>query len=326
MTHKHLKHYYLHPDSIKPMMLGIRNRRDAPRRECRCLLPTGLFASICSLVFGLLVVSSASAQFGQFGRGANEPYSGRIEVINRIKRQQTLSDRLRRDLPVYRVPGSGNATVATTITSVHLGPVISQIWQNARPELTKGFDQFLHERDIGGGFRTSRNNLTLAENGNLFVGWDGRGFTLKYVLRGNALRTSLRVPGPSPADSDPRFSINFDLEVIIDVNVAGNKLLISPARLTARAYRPDGVNWSGKLAVGGNNLIRFLGGPDFIGRGLGVLNSRQLVLTKPVDLELAKLNPMLTKATSDIAIIPGFDRAKNRITMTLVNAAGGDVR
>ena len=214
----------------------------------------------------LLSFSSASAQTFRLGRAASDPFSGRVNFNDKRKG-------------------------APSGLWIDLSSTVRTAWQQLRPVLSDKGRIFLNERDIGGGFRTSRSVITLAENGNLFFGTDGSGFTLRYVLQGNRLDTSFRVPGPSPSGTDPRVYVLCDLEVTIDVDRSGQDLLASPARLRANCNRPVGVNLTGKAAIGVNNLIRFLGGPDFIGMFLQPINSGSTAISNQLNLKISPHDP-----------------------------------
>jgi hypothetical protein len=242
-------------------------------------------------LFGVLVIglvffcfTAASAQ-PRFGRVASVPFSGRVNFDDRRKGKPTG-------------------------LWIDLGSTVRFAWKQLRPVLTQQAVGYLNERDIGGGFRTSRDTLTLAENGDLFFGVDGSGTTLRYVLRGNRLDTSLRVPGPSPSGTDPRVSIKCDLEVTIDIDRSGIDLVASPARLKANCSRPVGQNFTGKVGIGVNDLIRFLGGPDFIGMFLKSINTGSLAMSQQVNLKFSGLLPRRTQNTSI-----GFSRRNDQLDL-----------
>lgn len=184
----------------------------------------------------------AMGQFGSFGRVANQPWSGGIKVTNRMG------------------PPAGTPLTA----AVNLRPTLDQAWQVARPQLVSKAVGFLNEHDIGGGWRTSKCQLDLANSGPLFVGHDGSGFTIRFSLRGNSLKTWLRTPTGVSEDADPGFRVTFDLDVSIDLVLRGNQLVAGPAKLTANVQPPVGTNATGSVAVAGAKLVNFLGGPDFI--------------------------------------------------------------
>lgn len=250
------------------------------------------------LMLSAIVFSGASMASAQIyaRRVANEPFSGRVVILNRIKGPIASLGRKRIGAVGVRLP-------------------IERAWQTARPMLIDALLRAANERNIGGGFRTSRNQLHLAENGTLYIGVDGQGFTLRYVLTGNNLTTSLRVPFQTP--SDPRFSVNFDAEVTIDVDRSGSGGIVAgPARLKLNVSRPTGANVAGDLAVAANSLVKFLAGQDFIGEGVATLNSQQFALSTPVNFELDR---MFVGLTSRQTIVTPAMRVNNNGTLKGMN-------
>lgn len=114
---------------------------------------SSLQSAICAFFLTGIVLSigsMASAQSGTFARRvASEPFSGRVAIADRLKNTPSIGRRV------------GAVSVRTPINLA---------WQKARPFLIQLLTGYLNERDIGGGFRTSRNQLYLAENGRLFIG------------------------------------------------------------------------------------------------------------------------------------------------------------
>jgi hypothetical protein len=259
----------------------------------------------------LSIGSMASAQSGSFARRvASESFSGRVVIVNRLKNTPSIGRR---------------------VGAVNVRPPIDFAWQKARPFLIQLLTNFLNERNIGGGFRTSRNQLHLAENGSLFIGVDGQGFTLKYLLSGNNLTTSIRIPGPSPSGTDPRFNVSFDAELTIDIDRSGSGgIVVGPARLKLNVARPTGQNLTGDLAVAANNLFNFVSGKDFIGEGVKAINSQEYALSKPVNLELDRMfvgltsrNTIVTPAMrmNDMGALKG----KNELRLMLEDDNGGPI-
>jgi hypothetical protein len=238
------------------------------------------------------VVSMAPISSAQiYGRRvANEPFTGRVVILNRLK----------------SYPSTGKMRVGAV--SVRLP--IERAWQTVRPFLIELLTGMLHERNIGAGFRTSRNQLYLAENGTLFIGVDGQGFTLRYLIAGNNLTTSIRTPGPAPSGTDPRFSVSFDAEVIIDVDRSGaGGIVAGPAKLKLNVNRPTGQNMTGDIAVAANNLFNFLAGRDFIGEGVKMINSQQYALSPPVNFELDRMFSGLTSPNTIVTAVMKLNTA-----------------
>jgi hypothetical protein len=233
----------------------------------------------------------------KFGRVANQTWLGGVTVINNI-----------------RPPKAG--------VSVNLMPIMKAKWEEGRAKLTNDALAFLNEHDVGRGWRTSKNRLNLAQSGPLYIGNDGTGFTLRFSLPGNSLATWLRTPTGASEDVDPGFQVSFDLDLTIDLDVRGNRIVAGPARLQANVQRPVGTNLTGKGALAAADLLKnFLGGPDFIGRMLAMVNGREFAFDSGINPELAKLNPVLDQAAGVGEIVPGYDAGSKSATLTLVPAS-----
>jgi hypothetical protein len=278
-------------------------------------------------ILAFLAPQLARAQSFSFGRAANEPWSGRITVINKIKlaeAEKVFSDftqKIGTKGKASKATSLGNSILKGNPQTVELRPFLDEAWAKARQPLANEMQHQLREKNIGGGIRTSRNTVVLGEHGELFVGWDGRGFTLRFVLRGNSLTTSLRIPGPTPSGLDPRFKVNFDVDLLMDVDIHGTTLVAGSPRVRLNVHRPEGKNITGSLVLAIERLVSVISGTDIEGTALKVINSKEIKLASPINLELAKLSPALAKATDGISIRPGFDKNPNRITMTLEKLA-----
>lgn len=302
--------------------------RFVPFTSKRWLTPYAALAAVAVLS---LPHTQAAAQ--GFGRSASDPWSGIVTVHNRMAPPGKPISAASR-LGVREVSGSlaqpTNAKPAATKperVSVNLAPVIQQWWDGNRPQYVAKAVAFLNERDIGGGFRTSRNRLTLASSGPMLVGTDGYGFTVRYLLNGNSLSTYLRVPaGPLVnRDMDPGFLVRFDLDVTLDFTLRNNQLVAGPARIKANVHRPEGKNISGDMATAAANLARTLSGVDFVGQFLAVANSKPIAVDTGLNNELGMINPLLQKAASGGVIQPSYHAPNQSVVLTLVSAGPGPV-
>ncbi len=226
--------------------------------------------SIQLLFLSALVTSfalTASAQTGTFAQ-SYEKFSGRVSFEDRRK----------------AFSGSSYQRFDTTL----LEPIIQQTWSTLRSKLTQIGDDFLRERDIGSGFRTSNNVILLAEKGTLYFTTTTSGFSMKYLLAGNTVTTTLRTPGPLPGFTDPRVTLSCDAVIKVDVFWTGSKMTIPPAQLIVGCRGPIGRNVTGVLAVGVIHLINTLGGPDFIGQWLAPINNGDFALNQQITRDLSK--------------------------------------
>ncbi|HEX7980685.1 MAG TPA: hypothetical protein VF461_18925 [Gemmatimonadaceae bacterium] len=255
-----------------------------------------------------------------YGRVANDAWSGRVTVINTIPIDRTRM-RTGGAAGAMVTQMGGTSSAPKTVMSVDLHPVLIAYWGDQKEKMRTEALAFLHEKNIGGGFRTGNNGLTLVPDGPLYAGWDGRGFSFKWVLPGNHLETQIRTPGPAPSGWDPKFQLFFDLTILGDVDVQNKTLRVAAVRVQPKVYRPAGRNFTGDAATAANNLVATLSGTDFIGQFLNRINGQTVPVSRPLNLELAKLSPALAKATAGVDIQPGFTANPNQVTLTLGKAA-----
>ena len=309
--------------------------------------------SVASLAFlVVLLPSGLDAQAG-FGRVINLPYSGRVQIIDNMWSglgSETKVDAGARPLGGAAAGAAGGRSAVGGATSgarsvaqgpasvaqpsapavprklsVDLRPLVLAQWQSARQRIVDSALIYFDERDLGGGWRTSRNRIELAEDGPMFVGWDGGGFTVKLVLPRNRISTYLRTPTPLDRDLDPGFQVEFDVDVLMDIDIRNNQLVAGPVRIQPHVKRPEGRNVTGALAVGLANLLSALTDTDFVGVMLTYVNGQNLAFQTGLNRELAQLNPVLQKATRGGAIVPGFDASSSAITLTLRRAGPAQV-
>ena len=242
---------------------------------------------------------------GQFGRAATQPFSGRVIVINEFTPTKVgVPKRL----------------------SVDLGPIITRIWDRKRVEIEKKkAPKFFNERAIGPdkgkkSFRTSKTHVQLSNVPQLFAGVDGRGFTIRAVISGNTFSTHIRTPGAAPEGLDPGFRARFDGEITLDVDIQDTRLVSRPAAARIpHVERLSGTNLTGKALLVVTALVKELGGPDWVGELLAVLNSGAPI-GPAITLELSKLLPILSQAPGAVGINPGFDAGARSITFTVTHA------
>ena len=310
-------------------------------------LQSHYIAAVAVAALAVLAPSGLRAQPG-FGRVINLPYSGGVQIMDNMWASMGSETNVNAGTragggalggssgarsPAQGVSsgprsvGQGASSVARPTApviprklSVNVRPLVVSQWQAARQKIIDSALVYFDERDLGGGWRTSRNRVTLAEDGPMFVGWDGRGFTVKLALQGNRISTYLRTPTPLDRDLDPGFEVEFDVDVLMDVEVSNNQLIAGPVRLQPHVKRPEGKNVTGSLAVGLANLLSAISDTDFVGLMLTYVNGQDFAFQTGLSRELAQLNPVLQTAAKGGAIVPGFDAASNSITLTLRRA------
>jgi len=169
-------------------------------------------------------------------------------------------------------------------------------------------------------FRTSKTHLQLSDALQLFAGVDGRGFTIRALISGNTFSTHIRTPGAAPEGLDPGFRTRFNAEITLDIDIQDTRLVSRPATAQLHVDRPSGTNVTGKALVVLLDLIKELGGPDWVGQFLTVLNSRGVPIGHAITLELSKLSPILSQAPGAVSINPGFDAGARSIMFTVTHA------
>lgn len=310
---------------------------------------------IVSVAFTLVAVLAPSGSGAQpgFGRVIDLPYSGGVKVIDNMWTSMGSDTKVNAEIRSgggalggsagARIPSQGVSSGARAVgqggssaarstapaiprkLSVSVRPLVMSQWQAARQKIIDSALVYFDERDLGGGWRTSRNRVTLAEEGPMFVGWDGRGFTFKLSLQRNRISTYLRTPTPLDRDLDPGFEVEFDVDVLMDIEVRNNQLIAGPVRLQPRVKRPEGKNVTGSLTVGLANLLAAISDADFVGLMLTYVNGQNFAFQTGLNRELDQLNPVLQTAAKGGAIVPGFDAASSSITLTLRRAGPVEV-
>lgn len=257
--------------------------------------------TILALSFTVVVLSIssiASAQTGKFAATYNQ-FSGKISFED------------------TRKAAPGPRRVDTTFFE----PMVQRTWSGVRTALTVIGDNFLRERDLGGGFRTSNNVIILAEKGVLLVSTTTSGFSMKYLLPNNQIATTLRTPGPLPKFSDPRIAISCDAVLNIDVFWTGSKLTIPPAQAIFGCRPPTGRNLTGDLGVGALQLIRTLGGPDFITEWLRPVNNGNFPLGQEMTQDISKYTNGKLGDNTQISVSEasdGTDRYGKRMSRLII--------
>ena len=292
------------PHSASPRSAGLCSRHR---------LPSSLFIHLC-----VLAVLGPVPLFAQgFGRVANEPFSGVFTITNARSRPLT-GEKVIANSNITLGRGSvGGSSVQSPPRSVsrNVLPLILDKWESAAPRMVDSALIFLDERNLGGGFRTSKNKLVIQRPAAAYIGWDGRGFLVRLDVPGNRLSTWLRTPTALGEDFDPGFAIDFDLEISMDIDLVGNELVARPFRIKPTVRRPSGRNIPGSAVVAINNLLAELTGADFVGVFLKYANSSSIGQPSGLDGELKLLNAALAAAAAGGTIMPGYTSGAATLTI-----------
>ena len=266
----------------------------------------------------LVLPGLATAQPG-FGRVASEPWNGGLTVRNEMRSKSAAEVLGQRNVPgggLGGIAGGRNSAPSVPRTvSVNLVPLLNAQWSDLRAAMVDSALKYFHERNVGGGFRTSRNRITIGDPGPMFAGWDGRGFTLRFIVPGNQISTYFRTPTPLDRDFDPGFEVNFDFEVTMDINVANNQLVAGPARITPTVKKPEGKNLTGDFVLAVNNLVSVISGADFIGGLLKHVNATSIGLPTGLNNQFAQVNPILRAAANGGVVSPAMSQGGLLLTI-----------
>jgi hypothetical protein len=242
----------------------------------------------CLMVLGL-EVRPASAQF-YFGRAANQPFSGTITVVS-------------------KVPG-----VSVPSPSVNIrGALQEAMSREVAPRLTETLRAELPKRKFAGFTPYLVGTPTIPSSGQLYAGTDGRGFTVRYVVSGASARIGLHTPdvkvGPlslgAPRSANPEFVVPFGIEMTADVSTGNaQRLAVQSVKIKLNVGKPSGANFTGNLAQVVNDLVAFVGGPDFLAQAQNRINGRQVTVVGPINVELAKLPPAIAAIGKAVFIQP----------------------
>jgi hypothetical protein len=107
---------------------------------------------------------------------------------------------------------------------------------------------------------------------------------------GNALTFKLRTPGPLPREFDPKFTADFDLEILLDVETtsARDLRIHGGARIKILNPKLRPRNVSASVVKAANGVLHFLAGVDFIGRVERQISSNEVI--QPVSQTIANLS------------------------------------
>ena len=267
------------------------------RRAMRGKLVAGL------LVLGLfqLVPATGRAQY-DLGRPATRPFSGQVTLINQIA-------------PVA-------SAQAARSRSLDLSQLLQSSWAEARETMTRRILAYIDERQGGNRAHSNSSRLDVPQRGQFLVGADALGFTIRFIVRDIQLSTELRSNSLN-SYANPSFTIGFDLDATIDVDVRNNQLIAGPMRIQPTVGRPVGRNLTAAQTAAVDNLARTLSTTDFVSRFVATTNNQQVGFQTGLNRELSKLNSFLQILGNGGHVVPGYDEGTNNITLTLRRGTRG---
>ena len=255
------------------------------------------------LLLGLfqLVPATGRAQYS-LGRPATRPFSGQVTLINQIA-------------PAASAQGARSR-------SLDLSQLLQSSWAEARDTMTRRVLAYIDERQGGNRVRSNTSRLDVPQRGQFLVGADASGFTIRFIVRDIRLSTEFR-SGSLSSYSNPSFTIGFDLDATIDVDVRNNQLIAGPMRIRPTVGRPVGRNLTAAQTVAVDNLARTLSNSDFVSRFVATTSNQQVGFQAGLNRELSKLNSFLQILGNGGHVVPGYDEGTNNITLTLHRGARG---
>lgn len=258
-----------------------------------------LVAGLLVLAVFQLVPASGHAQYG-LGRTATRPFSGQVTLINQMA-------------PVA-------SAQAAPSRSLDLSQLLQSSWAEARDTMTRRVLAYIDEREGGNRVRSNTSRLDVPQRGQFLVGADALGFTIRFIVRDVRLSTEFRSNSLN-SYANPSFTIGFDLDATIDVDLRNNQLIAGPMRIRPTVGRPVGRNLTAAQTVAVDNLARTLSTTDFVGRFVATTNNQQVGFQAGLNRELSKLNSFLQILGNGGYVVPGYDEGTNNITLTLHRGA-----
>ena len=236
----------------------------------------------------VLAVVSSPARAQGFGRVANTPYNAGVSVIN-----------------------------PPSVMKMDLMNQLKDAWRSHRSIMSAAATAYFNGRDLGGNIVTTGNQVRISDNGRLYIGADSRGFTVRFAVANNTMSTALRTPNRPRNGVYPQFTVSFDMDISIDVDVSGNQLVASPARIRTTVGQPAGNTANGVFAVAAGNLARMLSSPEFAFALLSTVNAGPYSPPREITATLTQMNPILQQATRGGSLTTGYDGATGNVSITI---------
>jgi hypothetical protein len=204
-------------------------------------------------------------------------------------------------------PSSDRAQAIVDMPDGLSQPVI-KAWNDHLQETHDDIISQLENRDIGGGFRL---HIVSVELGNLeqfsLAPTIGNAAKIQFVLANTRVTASVRTPGPLPSDSDPEFTISFDLVSSLPIGLGKDVSgLIRPSVYPAihvnnfqKTANNDSAKALSATADAINSLVSFFTQLDFEQIMVQVLQEQNLVpqsFQQEINDEIAALDAQMAPA------------------------------
>jgi hypothetical protein len=262
-------------------------------------------ATTAALVLVTLGARSARAD----GFMGYEPFSGKIVFQHTNDHLEVQSKVL---LPGVdkSAPGGKSKTQVPSSYSVNVGKPVQAVWLSTSKEIERVLPTILAKEYVKGvSAYDVKVNLQKTGKMECWVSGANDQLSIRYTLTGNSVAASLTTPDLVDTDivkfglgkyADPRIELTFDVQITIGVKfqlhqapvVNGVKAVILNAKL-----KPQ--NLAGDLLNGANELVKFVGGPDFKAKAEGMLNGNGYSGTPDLTKAFAKADQLVAVFTRD---------------------------
>jgi hypothetical protein len=125
----------------------------------------------------------------------------------------------------------------------------------------------------------------------------GSTVNLRYLVHGNSVEFTCTQPTVLGKWADPRFSLDYDLELTMAMNLADASGAVRMTSVTARILNPK-IDSHGIIAdtiFVANDVSKFFKGPNFIQAAQNAINGKTFDFTAPLNKGLAPFNALLAK-------------------------------
>jgi hypothetical protein len=168
-----------------------------------------------------------------------------------------------------------------------LSNAVQQGWTLAKPRLEGKFQQFLATPNL-----MSKNtnlydiNVQLGSSPDLTLDTSGNPIKLTLVLRGNSVAATSTTDTALGKWADPRFSFTFDVTLRMELPVpsATQPVLVNKAVATlSNVSKPDSHGVVADVISLMNDIVAFVGGPDFLRKAAESMNGRAFDITRQIN-------------------------------------------
>ncbi len=248
-----------------------------------------------SAPLGFVLTGMAAAQPGNAPsfETARAPFSGQIVVVRK---------------------NPGAAPGWQEFGAVNIGGRLEQVWKAKHGTAEALLREELGQAKRWNGQTAYDLSVSLADRGQLYA----RVFPpeIIYVLPGNSARFHMTSPTIFGKPFDPKFHIDFDLELVINLDL-GRSPQVGSARAVVTNARLRGANVSGTVGLAVTDLVKFLGNDTLRQKLQERINGRGADLSDQIGRDLGQLAGSLPPLTPNMYLHPIYDRSRNRLLIEI---------